>query len=284
MTHTDTRPTLQGPATTERDWAAIDERVHLLDTVHQTRVVQHTIALNTTLQRTAVPEAVREFLLEVWVEAVATAEAQFGVDSEVARSLHQTGSELIRIGCKRRRHDRKLVYGARLPALCRYLQAGMKLLGLGLPEQERQLQALNLGMGERMGTRPGTAPTDAWSAAVLLLSRREPYVDGFHLHSHRELDDQALRMLSHHDHLRLQVVCHGGQEPDADTLARVRGLRQGARFLRKRNPVGRYPVQLAWLGADGQLCLLFDELQTGYLYHRTRLARHLQSGILSDVA
>ena len=280
-----TAPATTQPTPTEPlNWAAIDHRVHELEALHQTLVVQHTITLNATLKRTSVPETVRGFLLEVWVEAMATAEARFGAHSEVALALHAAAQELVRIGGKRRKHDRKLVFGARLPALRNPLKVGMDLLGMTAPEQDRALQELALGMGERMGHRPGTDPIDVWSATVLLLSRREPFVDGFHLHSHRELDDRALRLLSHHDHLRLQVVFHGGQEPDADTLLRVRGLALGDRFLRKRTPLTRYPVQVEWLGADGQLCLLFDDFQTGYLYHRMRLARHLQSGILTPAA
>ena len=261
-----------------------DPHVHELETRHQTLVVQHTITLNGTLKHVSVPESVRGFLLDVWVEVMATAEARLGADSEVTRSLHATEQELVRIGSTRRKHDRKLVFGARLPVLLNPLRAGMGLLGMTTTEQDRNLHELAMGVGERMGNRPGTHPTDVWSTAVLLLSRREPFVDGFSLHSHRELDDQALRVLSHHDHLRLQVVCHGGEEPDADTLQRVRGLALGDRFERKRTPVSRYMVNLEWLGADGQLCLLFDEFQTGYLYHRMRLARHLQSGILTPVA
>lgn len=283
MTHTDTTPTRQDPPGT-LNWVSIDDRVHELEALHQTLVVQHTITLNHTLKRVSVPDSVRGFLLDVWVEAMSTAEARFGANSDMALSLHQAGQELLRIGGKRRKHDRKLLFGIRLPVLRNPLRTGMGLLGLRASEQDTLLQNLALGMGERMGSRPGTDPTDVWSTAVLLLSRREPFVDGFRLHSHRELDDQALRVLSHHDHLRLQVVFHGGQEPDADTLQRVRGLALGDRFLRKRTPLSRYPVQLEWLGADGQLCLLFDEFQTGYLYHRQRLARHLQSGILAPAA
>jgi hypothetical protein len=226
-------------------------------------------------------------LIEASGAAVGLPDHQMG-NSEVGHLTIGSGriirQELVRIGSTRRKHDRKLVFGARLPVLLNPLRTGMGLLGMTTAEQDRNLHELAMGVGERMGNRPGTHPTDVWSTAVLLLSRREPFVDGFSLHSHRELDDQALRVLSHHDHLRLQVVCHGGDEPDADTLQRVRGLALGDRFERKRTPVSRYMVNLEWLGADGQLCLLFDEFQTGYLYHRMRLARHLQSGILTPAA
>ena len=65
MTYTDTTPSPRRQATTEPDWTDLDERAHLQETRHQTIVVQHTISLNSTLQRTTVPDAVREFLLEI---------------------------------------------------------------------------------------------------------------------------------------------------------------------------------------------------------------------------
>lgn len=281
MVHTTPPPFTLPPGL---DWGRIDEQAHQLETQRQTLVVQHTIALNATLQRVQVPEAVRAFLLEVWVEALAEADARPGADGELAQALRQTGQELVRIASARRKHDRKLRYGARLPVLLPRLQQGMALVCLDTREQDHHLQALQLGMGERMAPRTGTDPTDAWSAAVLLLSRREPHVDGYRLRSHRDLDDQALRVLTHHDHLRLHAVTHGGLEPDARTLERVRQLKVGERFWRKRNPLTRAPVQLEWLGGDGQLCLLCDDFHTGYLYHRMRLARHLQSGILTRQA
>lgn len=262
------------------DWGRIEEQAHQMETDRQTLVVRHTIATNAALQQTQVPEAVRQFLLEVWVEALAEAELRRDTGSPPLHALLQTAQDLLDIACLRRKHDRKLRYGARLPALLPRLLDGMNLVCLDAREKAHQLQALQVGMGERMALRSDADPTDAWSAAVLLMSRREPHVDGLNLHSHRQLNDQALQVMTHHDQLRLHAVTHGGTDPSTATLLRVGQLRVGDRFWRKRNPLSRTPVQLEWLGDDGQLCLLCDDYHTGYLYHRARLARHLQAGIV----
>lgn len=262
------------------DWNLVDSQAHQTETDRHTLVVRYAIATNTALQHTQVPEAVRQFLMEVWVEVLAEAQLRNDPLGPTLQALRQTAQALLDIACLRRKHDRKLCYGARLPTLLPRLLDGMTLVRLDAREKAHQLQALQIGMGERMAPSTNANPTDAWSAAVLLMSRREPLVDGLDLHSHRQLNDLALQVMTHHDQFRLHTVTHGGNDPCTAILQRVDRLQVGDRFWRKRTPLSRTPVQLEWLGRDGQLCLLCDNDHTGYLYHRARLARHLQAGIV----
>jgi hypothetical protein len=279
MAHPDASAAQTGDTLTI-DWNAVDDAVHRMESLRQTLVVQHTIAMKARLLRTQVSDGVRAFLLDVWVEVMAEAESRLGAQAEATLKHRATGDELIRIAATRREHDRLHLRGHRLPHLVPALQEGMALLGLDPTEQAALLQEIEHGMAEPLPSTQGSDPTDGWSAAVLLLSRREPFVDSFRLKSHRELNDASLRTMTFADHLHLQVVSRGGMVPDAQRLQQMRELQRGARYWRKPNPRARVAVQLEWMGADGQLVLMCDEFHTGYLYHPMRVAHHLQAGLL----
>jgi hypothetical protein len=266
------------------DWGPLQAQAHPSETDRQTLVVRHTIATNAALRQAQVPEAVRQFLLEVWTQALAETELQHGPHSPALLALRQTAQHLVDIARLRRKHDRKLRYHADQSTLLPRLMDGMDLLHLDARDKAHHLQTLQLGMEEDTPSWVNGNLTDAWSAAVLLLARREPLVDERNLHSHRQLNDLALQVMAHHDQLRLHTVTHGGADPTPDTLRRVQTLQLGERFWRQRNPLSRSPVQLEWLGNDGQLCLLCDDFHTGYLYHRIRLAYHLQAGLLRPLS
>ena len=271
------------PSTMLLDWEAVESEVQRLDTQRQTLVVQHTIAMNARLQRTLVPDGIREFLLEVWVEVLAEVDSRTEVSPELARTLRDAGEELARMAGTRREHDRQQLKATRFPALLPMLVQGMELLCLGAAEQAEHLQNIEHGMSEPVVAPPGTDPTDAWSAAVLLLSRREPFVDSFRLKSHRQLNDSSLRSMTYTDHVHLHVVSHGGLVPNQQRLQHMRELKVGDQFWRRPNPRAAVMVQVEWMGADGQLVLMCDEFHTGYLYHPMRVAHHMQAGLLVPV-
>ena len=252
-----------------------------IDSLRQTLLVQNTIALTNHLRRNQVPDGIREFLLEVWVEVLAEAESRHGADSEVLKALKAAGEELADIAGTRREHDRQQSQAARFPALLPVLAQGMDLLGINTVDQDDRLQDIQHGMAGPFFRFPDEDDdTDAWSAAVLLFSRREPLVDPLRLHSHRQLNDASLRTLTFSDQMHLHVVSRGGLSPDALNTDIANNLKVGDRFWRIPHPRAVVPVQLQWQGSDKQLVLLCDEFRTGHLYHPMRLAQHLQAGLL----
>jgi hypothetical protein len=260
---------------------SVTDDAHREESLRQTLVVQHTIAMKDGLLRNPVSDGVRAFLLDVWVEVLTEAKKRFGPESSTYQLHRDTGAELIRMAATRREHDRLQLKTSRLPALATALAQGMELLGLDAAEQAQQLQDIEHGLLEPLATTQVGNPTDGWSAAVLLLSRRESLVDSYQLISHRDLNDTSLRAMTFADHLNLQVVTRGGLVPDDQRLQRIRELQRGDRFWRKPNPRAKVLIQVEWVGRDGQLVLLCDEFHTGYLYHPMRMAHHLQAGLLA---
>ena len=257
-----------------------------LDSQRQTLLVQNTIALTQHLRHHQVPDSIREFLLEVWAEVLAVAESYHGADSKALKAVQAAGEELADIAGTRREHDRRQRQAARFPDLLPVLAQGMELLGMNSVDVDDRLQDIQHGMLGPVFRCPepdgnmANPRTDAWSAAVLVFSRREPLVDCFRLHSHRQLNDASLRTLTCSDQMHLHVVSGGGLPPDTLNTGIAHNLQVGDRFWRILHPRAVVPVQLQWQGSDRQLVLLCDEFRTGHLYHPLRLAHHLQAGLL----
>lgn len=244
----------------------------------ETLTVQYTIELRKLLGKAPVPEAVRNFLFQVWVEVMAQATVKFGAQDGRATRLRQTAGDLLwASSAKASRQERAQVI-ARVPSLLAQLREGMGLLGYDEERQTGVLKPISDTLADAFMSK--TEPIDQHWLSDLThnLEGVEDYLP-VDEPGELELTRESLELITGEDASGITVLPNTDTPPRPEMLARARDLLPGSWFGLEHN--GQVTaVQLAWQSERKQLYLFVTPQKQSYLMQQGRVAHYLQAGLL----
>ncbi|MDZ7910056.1 MAG: DUF1631 family protein [Gemmobacter sp.] len=244
----------------------------------ETLSVQYTIELRKLLDDIVVRDEVREFLFKVWVEVLAVASVKYGIKHEETASLKRVASELLwAASAKPHRNDRARVI-QQLPGLLQRLRQGMSLLGYSPSVQDAHIKSVSDTLADAFMSRTEPISQESLDNLSERLAHLEDYLPDSGV-GDLDLDNESIEMITGVDASNIEVIKHGGSQPNEAMRAWAQELQIGAWFGLDHN--GRLnSVQFAWRSDRGQLYLFVTNTGRCYLIQATRVAAYLQSGLL----
>ena len=244
----------------------------------ETLSVQYTIELRKLLDDLPVRDEVRQFLFKVWVEVLAVASVKFGLKHEETASLKRVASELLwAASAKPNRNDRARVI-QQLPSILQRLRQGMGLLGYPAGLQDQHIKSVSDTLADAFMSR--TEPISQESLDKL--SERLANLEDFLPESGTgdlDLDNESIEMITGVDSSNIEVIRHGGSQPNEAMRAWAVELQIGSWFGLDHN--GKLnSVQLAWRSDRGQLYMFVTNSGRCFLVQASRVAAYLQAGLL----
>src|SRR5690606_13257260 len=101
------------------------------------RIQQRYVAqLQAALASVTMPAYLREFVSQVWSQALVAASRRDGTDSDLARRLREAGRDLVLSVQPKGSREMRKRFLMQLPALMKNLNEGMKLIGWPEPAQK----------------------------------------------------------------------------------------------------------------------------------------------------
>ncbi|MEI6027814.1 MAG: DUF1631 family protein [Betaproteobacteria bacterium] len=242
----------------------------------ETLAIQYTIEFRRMLEGVPVQDGVRQFLFDVWADALATVSVSQGASSDRARALKRVAGDLIwSAGAKVTREDRADVL-RRLPALLKAIREGMSTAGIPADRQEDLIKKLNNSLTEGFTAKAAPLPQRKLQDLMEQLeSLEEMMPEGQHI----EIDESFVRDIPGASDTELEVVVDGGGEPITAMLSWARELPVGSWYMLKHGAAER-PVQLVWQGPRKELALFVTADAQCKLFQLRRLAAYLQSGLM----
>ena len=244
----------------------------------ETLSVQYTIELRKLLDDLPVRDEVRQFLFKVWVEVLAVASVKFGLKHEETTSLKRVASDLLwAASAKPNRNDRARVI-QQLPSILQRLRQGMGLLGYPAGLQDQHIKSVSDTLADAFMSR--TEPISQESLDKL--SERLANLEDFLPESGTgdlDLDNESIEMITGVDSSNIEVIRHGGSQPNEAMRAWAVELQIGSWFGLDHN--GKLnSVQLAWRSDRGQLYMFVTNSGRCFLVQASRVAAYLQAGLL----
>ena len=242
----------------------------------ETLAIQYTIDFRRMLEGVPVQDGVRQFLFDVWADAMATVSVSQGASSDRARAMKRVAGDLIwSAGAKVTREDRADVL-RRMPALLKAIREGMSTAGIPADRQEDLLKKLNNSLTEGFTAKAAPLPQRKLQDLMEQLeSLEEMMPEGQQI----EIDESFVRDLPGASDTELEVVVEGGGEPITAMLSWARELPVGSWYMLKLSG-GERPVQLVWQGPRKELALFVTADAQCKLFQLRRLAAYLQSGLM----
>jgi hypothetical protein len=241
----------------------------------ETLAIQYTIEFRRMLEGVPVQDGVRQFLFDVWADALATVSVSQGASSDRARAMKRVAGDLIwSAGAKVTREDRADVL-RRLPALLKAIRDGMSTAGIPADRQEDLIKKLNDSLTEGFTAKAAPLPQrKLLDLMEQLESLEEMMPEGQQI----EIDESFVRDIPGASDTELEVV-DGGGEPITAMLSWARELPVGSWYMLKHGGEER-PVQLVWQGPRKELALFVTADARCKLFQLRRLAAYLQSGLM----
>jgi len=244
----------------------------------ETLSVQYTIELRKLLDDVPVRDEVREFLFKVWVEVLAVASVKFGLKHEETSSLKRVASDLLwAASAKPNRNDRARVI-QQLPSILQRLRQGMGLLGYPAGLQDQHIKSVSDTLADAFMSRTESIPQDRLDKLSERLAHLEDYLPESGV-GDLDLDNESIEMITGVDASNIEVIKHGGSQPNEAMRAWAVELQIGSWFGLDHN--GKLnSVQLAWRSDRGQLYLFVTNSGRCFLVQANRVAAYLQAGLL----
>lgn len=244
----------------------------------ETLSVQYTIELRKLLDDVPVRDEIREFLFKVWVEVLAVASVKYGLKHEETASLKRVASDLLwAASAKPNRNDRARVI-QQLPSLLQRLRQGMGLLGYPPGLQDTHIKAVSDTLADAFMSRTEAIPQESLDKLSDRLAHLEDYLPESGV-GDLDLDNESIEMITGVDASNIEVIRHGGSQPNEAMRAWALELQIGSWFGLDHN--GKLnSVQLAWRSKHGQLYLFVTNGGRCFLIQATRVAAYLQAGLL----
>jgi hypothetical protein len=244
----------------------------------ETLSVQYTIELRKLLDDIAVRDEVREFLFKVWVEVLAVASVKYGLKHEETASLKKVASDLLwAASAKPNRNDRARVI-QQLPGLLQRLRQGMSLLGYTPAVQDQHIKAVSDTLADAFMSRTEAISQESLDKLSDRLAHLEDYMPDSGV-GDLDLDNESIEMITGVDASNIEVIKHGGSQPNEAMRAWAVELQIGSWFGLDHN--GKLnSVQFAWRSDRGQLYLFVTNAGRCFLIQATRVAAYLQAGLL----
>ncbi len=244
----------------------------------ETLSVQYTIELRKLLDDMPVRDEIREFLFKVWVEVLAVASVKYGLKHEETASLKRVASDLLwAASAKPNRNDRARVI-QQLPGLLQRLRQGMGLLGYPPGLQDTHIKSVSDTLADAFMSRTEAIPQESLDKLSDRLAHLEDYLPESGV-GDLDLDNESIEMITGVDASNIEVIRHGGSQPNEAMRAWAVELQIGAWFGLDHN--GKLnSVQLAWRSQRGQLYLFVTNGGRCFLVQANRVAAYLQAGLL----
>ncbi len=244
----------------------------------ETLSVQYTIELRKLLDDMPVRDEIREFLFKVWVEVLAVASVKYGLKHEETASLKRVASDLLwAASAKPNRNDRARVI-QQLPNLLQRLRQGMGLLGYPPGLQDTHIKSVSDTLADAFMSRTEAIPQESLVKLSDRLAHLEDYLPESGV-GDLDLDNESIEMITGVDASNIEVIRHGGSQPNEAMRAWAVELQIGAWFGLDHN--GKLnSVQLAWRSQRGQLYLFVTNGGRCFLVQANRVAAYLQAGLL----
>lgn len=244
----------------------------------ETLSVQYTIELRKLLDDMPVRDEIREFLFKVWVEVLAVASVKYGLKHEETASLKRVASDLLwAASAKPNRNDRARVI-QQLPGLLQRLRQGMGLLGFPPGLQDTHIKSVSDTLADAFMSRTEAIPQESLDKLSDRLAHLEDYLPESGV-GDLDLDNESIEMITGVDASNIEVIRHGGSQPNEAMRAWAVELQIGAWFGLDHN--GKLnSVQLAWRSQRGQLYLFVTNGGRCFLVQANRVAAYLQAGLL----
>ena len=264
---------LSGQGSTSR-FVSVAQQVEQKETLS----VQYTIELRKLLDDVPVREEVRQFLFKVWVEVLAVASVKFGLKHEETASLKRVASELLwAASAKPNRDDRARVI-QQLPSILQRLRLGMGLLGYPAGLQDQYIKSVSDTLADAFMSRTDPIPQESLDKLSERLANLEDYLPESGM-GDLDLDNESIEMITGVDASNIEVIKHGGSQPNEAMRAWAVELQIGSWFGLDHN--GKLnSVQLAWRSDRGQLYLFVTNGGRCFLVQASRVAAYLQAGLL----
>ncbi len=244
----------------------------------ETLSVQFTIELRKLLDDISVRDEVREFLFKVWVEVLAVASVKYGVKHEETASLKRVASDLLwAASAKPNRNDRARVI-QQLPGLLQRLRQGMSLLGYSPGVQDAHIKSVSDTLADAFMSRTEAIPQESLDKLSERLAHLEDYLPDSGV-GDLDLDNESIEMITGVDASNIEVIKHGGSQPNEAMRAWAQELQIGSWFGLDHN-AKLNSVQLAWRSDRGQLYLFVTNSGRCFLIQAMRVAAYLQAGLL----
>ena len=244
----------------------------------ETLSVQYTIELRKLLDDILVRDEVREFLFKVWVEVLAVASVKYGVKHEETGSLKRVASDLLwAASAKPNRNDRARVI-QQLPGLLQRLRQGMTLLGYSPSIQDAHIKSVSDTLADAFMSRTEAISQESLDKLSERLAHLEDYLPDSGV-GDLDLDNESIEMITGVDASNIEVIKHGGSQPNEAMRAWAQELQIGAWFGLDHN-AKLNSVQFAWRSDRGQLYLFVTNAGRCFLIQANRVAAYLQAGLL----
>ena len=244
----------------------------------ETLTIQYTIEMRSMLKDMPVRDEIREFLFKVWAEVLAVAAVRKGPQHADTLALKKSSTDLVwAASAKPNRSDRARVIQD-LPQLLQRLRAGMGMLGVSLPEQERYVKTISDTLADAFLSKTQAVPNEQIQAMASRLANLEDFLSDEGM-GDLPLDSQSIEMMLGIDASQIDVVADGGSKPTAAMLAWAQELELGSWFtLDHSGQVAQ--VQFLWRSERKHLHLFAATNGRSYLIQAGRLAAYLQAGLL----
>ncbi len=244
----------------------------------ETLSVQYTIELRKLLDDVPVRDEIREFLFKVWVEVLAVASVKYGLKHEETSSLKRVASDLLwAASAKPNRNDRARVI-QQLPNLLQRLRQGMGLLGYPPGLQDTHIKSVSDTLADAFMSRTEAIPQESLDKLSDRLAHLEDYLPESGV-GDLDLDNESIEMITGVDASNIEVIRHGGSQPNEAMRAWAVELQIGSWFGLDHNSKLN-SVQLAWRSKHGQLYLFVTNGGRCFLIQANRVAAYLQAGLL----
>jgi hypothetical protein len=244
----------------------------------ETLSVQYTIELRKLLDDVPVRDEIREFLFKVWVEVLAVASVKYGLKHEETSSLKRVASDLLwAASAKPNRNDRARVI-QQLPNLLQRLRQGMGLLGYPPGLQDTHIKSVSDTLADAFMSRTEAIPQESLDKLSDRLAHLEDYLPESGV-GDLDLDNESIEMITGVDASNIEVIRHGGSQPNEAMRAWAVELQIGSWFGLDHNSKLN-SVQLAWRSQRGQLYLFVTNGGRCFLIQANRVAAYLQAGLL----
>lgn len=241
----------------------------------QALAVQYTIELRKMLEGVPVPDAVRQFLFQMWADVLATVAVRNGNHSDAIHAIRDAASELVWAVSAKTQADERLDMVRRTPVLMTMLRQGMHGAGVVAQRQQDALTTLHEPLAAAFSAQATTIDPSTLGQLQLRLATLEDMLpeDGLALDESWVMDEAL------YEYEGVEVVAEGGSMPTPETLARVERLQTGESFLLERGAGHHESLRLIWHGAQRQLWL-FVAPQGCLLFQKARLAAYMQAGLM----
>jgi hypothetical protein len=165
-----------------------------------------------------------------------------------------------------------------LPGLLQRLRQGMSLLGYSPGVQDAHIKSVSDTLADAFMSRTEAIPQESLDKLSERLAHLEDYLPDSGV-GDLDLDNESIEMITGVDASNIEVIKHGGSQPNEAMRAWAQELQIGSWFGLDHN-AKLNSVQLAWRSDRGQLYLFVTNSGRCFLIQAMRVAAYLQAGLL----